>query len=550
MKIYLIFQKAKTKCLVRESEATHTRLDAEDVVVGREHVEVGRGTRISGGDGNLRVVDAGEVAGAGGLVLLGLEREGVSVDTGEGAAGVVLEGLDLVEILGTLLLEAVLAVEDELELGHRTLSLLGPGLTVRVTRGDDNGGTGRGGDGKRLITDGRKDIRGTGLKDDLVRVTGGLTEVPEAIGARTSEAPHELLDGVVVGETNLLGGGVRRSAGINSVNTSVLHLLDQVLVTLLGEAATLLGVEVDVVSPHLEDTLVEVGLHVRGEVEIDADLVVLERDEGKVETGVAVEEEHEGEEDGLTILGGGELTVSGLLGLVEVKLSVEAPPLLVLLVYTLTTDGELDGGDRALGDPASSRGARSGIGLKLDIHVTDEITVAGDSHGNATGVAGVTVESLLDVLHREVGVALVLGLVKSYLRVTSKVDILGTVSYELHKTTGHFESFCTICGENNSATFRDQIFLGLSKMSVRPEDLEEGEIVPEDEIDEIETISDEELMEVDEEEDEEDEELDVVTLMTSLLATEDGDTVCTALITIAQQLQTQNKILIKILSKL
>jgi hypothetical protein len=87
-------------------------------------------------------------------------------------------------------------------------------------------------------------------------------------------------------------------------------------------------------------------------------------------------------------------------------------------------------------------------------------------------------------------------------------------------------------------------------MSIRPEDLEEGEIVHEDEIDEIETISDEELMEVDEEEDEEDEELDVVTLMTSLLATEDGDTVCTALITIAQQLQTQNKILIKILSKL
>jgi hypothetical protein len=150
-------------------------------------------------------------------------------------------------------------------------------------------------------------------------------------------------------------------------------------------------------------------------------------------------------------------------------------------------------------------------------------------------------------------VALVFRLVKGHLRVTSEVDILGAVSYELHKTTGHFESFCTICRENNSATFHDQIFLGLSKMSIRPEDLEEGEIIPADEIDEIETITDdddEELMEVDEEEDEEDEELDVVTLMTSLLATEDGDTVCTALITIAQQLQTQNKILIKILSKL
>jgi hypothetical protein len=516
-------------------------------------VEVGRVARGRSGDSNLRVVDTGEVTRTSRLVFLGLEREGVRVDTGEGAAGVVLEGLDLVEILTTLLLEAVLTVEDELEGGHRTLSLLGPGNTGNVTRGGDNGGTGRGRDGKRLITDGGGDIRGTGLKGDRVRDTGSLTEVPEGIGGRTGEAPHELLDGVVVGEADLLGAG-----GINGVNTSVLHLLDQVFVTLLGEAATLLSVEVDVVSPHLEDTLVEVLLHVRGEVEIDADLVVLECDEGEVETGVAVEEEHEGEEDGLAILGGGELTVSGLLGLVEVKLGVEAPPLLVLLVYTLTTDGKLDGGDRTLGDPASSRGACSRLRLKLDIHVTDEITVAGDSHGNAAGVAGVTVESLLDVLHREVGVALVFRLVEGDLRVTGKVDILGAVSYELHKTTGHFESFCTICGENNSATFRDQIFLGLDKMSVRPEDLEEGEIVPEDEIDEFETITDddddddddEELMEVDEEEEEEDEELDVVTLMTSLLATEDGDTVCTALITIAQQLQTQNKILIKMLSKM
>jgi hypothetical protein len=75
-------------------------------------------------------------------------------------------------------------------------------------------------------------------------------------------------------------------------------------------------------------------------------------------------------------------------------------------------------------------------------------------------------------------------------------------------------------------------------MSVRPEDLEEGEIVPEDENEDLETITDE------------DDDVDLVSLMTSLLATEDGDTVCTALVTIAQQLQTQNKILIKILSKI
>ena len=48
----------------------------------------------------------------------------------------------------------------------------------------------------------------------------------------------------------------------------------------------------------------------------------------------------------------------------------------------------------------------------------------------------------------------------------------------------------------------------------------------------------------------EDDGVDVATLMTSLLATEDGDTVCTALVSITQQLQMQNKILIKILSEL
>ena len=82
-------------------------MDAEDVVVSREHVEGGRGT---GGhlDGNLRVIDAGEVASAGRLVLLGLEREGVGVHTGSGAAGVMVVRLDLVEVLTLLLLEAVL----------------------------------------------------------------------------------------------------------------------------------------------------------------------------------------------------------------------------------------------------------------------------------------------------------------------------------------------------------------------------------------------------------------------------------------------------------
>ena len=90
-------------------------------------------------------------------------------------------------------------------------------------------------------------------------------------------------------------------------------------------------------------------------------------------------------------------------------------------------------------------------------------------------------------------------------------------------------------------------------MSTQPEEdeieIEEGEIVTEDEDDEELTMTDDD----DEEDDEElfeDNEVDVPTLMTSLLATEDGDTICTALVNIGLQLQTQNKILIKMLSQM
>jgi len=75
-------------------------------------------------------------------------------------------------------------------------------------------------------------------------------------------------------------------------------------------------------------------------------------------------------------------------------------------------------------------------------------------------------------------------------------------------------------------------------MSTHPEELPEEE--------------DPILMSDDEEEDEEPMEagIDLGELMTSLMATEDGDTVCSALVNIATQLQTQNKILIKILNKM
>jgi len=215
-------------------------LDAEDVVVGGEHVH---GSRLTGThlDGNLRVIDAGEVASAGGLVLLGLEREGVRVHTGSGAAGVMVVRLDLVEVLTLLLLEAVLAVEDKLEGLELTGSLLG------VSRGGELGGV----HGGAEVGDGHIAVGVVHSGD--VRLEGNLSdkvlrgEVPQGrLRGGVGEAPHKLLDGVVVREADLLGLGL-----INGIGTSVLDLLDEVLMTLLRKSATLLGVKVDIVGPDL-----------------------------------------------------------------------------------------------------------------------------------------------------------------------------------------------------------------------------------------------------------------------------------------------------------
>ena len=82
-------------------------------------------------------------------------------------------------------------------------------------------------------------------------------------------------------------------------------------------------------------------------------------------------------------------------------------------------------------------------------------------------------------------------------------------------------------------------------MSVRPEEVEE--FVSDDDV-----INEEEEEDEDVFDEEEDEEIqgDIGFLMTGLLATPDGDTVCSALVNIVTQLEMQNKILIKMLAKL
>jgi len=205
-------------------------------------------------------------------------------------------------------------------------------------------------------------------------------------GGGVVEAPDKLLNWVVEGEA-LVGGGARS----HGVNTGVLDLLDEVFVTLLRESAALFGVEVDVVGPHLEHGGVTVVGELIGQIEVNAHFVVLKGNEWQVKTWVAVEEEDEWQVDSLTIDRSGHLSPVSLLGFIQVKLGVQTPPALVVLVNALTTNGQFSGRDRTLGDPVAIEGrgvvvvlgrGRSRVRFEFDVHVADQITVAGNSDGH------------------------------------------------------------------------------------------------------------------------------------------------------------------------
>jgi len=367
--------------LVGERETTHTRLDAEDVVVDREHVHGGGGNRRWESDRDLSIVNTTEITGPGWLMFFWLEREGVRVHTRVWVTTVVVVWLHLVEVLTLLGLESVLTVEDQLEISHWTNALfveVGSGR-IGVVEWD----TTRLADWHVAVGGGTR--AGIALKDNVSRRWFG-GEVPQGGGnvrrRWVIEAPHQFLDWVVVAEA-LVGGGARS----DGVGASVLHLLDEVLVTLLRESATLFGVQVHVVRVDLEHGGAQVGGEGAGQIEVDADFVVLERNQWQIKTWVAVEEEDQRQVHGVTGLGSGHLRPVSLLGFIQVKLGVQTPPALVVLVNALATDGQFSGRDRTLGDPASIITIR-GAGvrrsrLEFDVHVADQITIAGNGDGHA-----------------------------------------------------------------------------------------------------------------------------------------------------------------------
>lgn len=418
-------------------------MDAEDVVVGREQTESGfrdAGLRL---DSDLSIVYTTEITAAGWLVFFGLKRKRIRVHAWRWGAGVVHEWLHGVEVLTGLLLEAILAIEDQLEGIEGTVVFFGE---VGTLEGDEWGTNEGGGDEAVRLGGDAEDVRG----DIRVGVRG-------APGVGTIiQTPDKFLDWVVEGKTLL----DLRSVG-DGVGTGVLDLLDEVFVTLLRKSASFLRIEIHVICPDLESGAVGDAAEGGGQIEIQSDFVVLEGDQRQRQSGVAVEEKDEWQED-LTVLerGGGHLTVVSLLGLIQVKLGVQTPPLLVVLVDALATDGQFNILDGTFRDPRIV-GTGGSTGLHFDVHIGDQITVTGNGDGDAAIGTWGTVDGLFDVFHREVGVTLVHRLEESNFGVTREIDILGTVGDELHEATSHCESFCTIYQENNFAKKLNLIFPGV-----------------------------------------------------------------------------------------
>lgn len=303
--------------LVGVSETAHARHDAEDVVGDGVHEELSiRATDSGGGldtvEGEGHIVQTREVGGTGGLMRLGVEGERVQVHVLGGDASVVLVGLDQTEVGRVTLGETVVAVE------------------LKLAGGESIGGLGI-------------DVREREL---------GITEV-QCLVATATDNPHKLLHGVVEVKAEV--------GGLGDLGAGVLELLNEVLMRRLGETATLIGVEVDVVDEELgrvhfkrhetDRCGVDRGRSESGlgaELDVDLDLVVLEGNEGEGETGVAVEEELEGNVELAGLHGAGGVTATdhllkaGTLLLGEGELGPDLEPLTIVLVDTLTADLELN----------------------------------------------------------------------------------------------------------------------------------------------------------------------------------------------------------------
>jgi len=539
--------------LVGVREATHAAHDAEHVVVDGVHADLGRAARADRVDGHRELqrglVDTREVARARRLVLLRLEGEGVHADArGSRRAAVVLVRLHVREVTSLTLSEAVLAVELQLGDLNRALAratrarveddlreqvvgrvleqvhlVIARGVEVRVQparaverRTNRNTQTrdvralvaaretGRRhravGSDTRLAAEGTagEHVHDHTLRREVVGVVERLAAVDlgdvrggrlRAVNERVTLAhPDQLLHRVVEVQLDLV------RARRDRLGTRELQLLDEVLVRLLSEAATLLRVQVDVVDVERRGRerldrrrdraraaeLVVAAVGPLLELHVDADLVVLEGDQRDGQARVTAEPELERDVEragrgagtgGTRVrqLGTGTGHVQGIAlavlhqhevvrvadHLVEGldrahvlrQLRPDLHPVAILTVDTLAADLELNRLHDAVAhvvEPAEAGDERVVRTIELhrrenqlDVRAEHQVGVTVDDRRDTLVEVRLAVERHLNRLHGEVRVTLEQHLPEGDLGVARDVDILCTVRDELKKTATH-----------------------------------------------------------------------------------------------------------------
>ena len=526
-----MYKDPKSKRLVAVRKTTHAAHDAEHVVVERIHADLRRAAARNRVERNRELerglVDTREVARARRLVLFGAENERVNVDTRAWRAAVVLVGLDFVEVRTLTLREPILAVELELTNLNRVLALAANirikndlGEEVVDTRIEFNraGRIIRVGANKRrtahlALSKRRRNTRARAnssarivsarrlreerhdntLRREVVRVVEGLGATDRckpsrsrAVNERVAlDDPEKLLYRVVKVKLDF----VRRRR--NRLCARVLYLLDEVLVALLGEAAALLRIKVDVVNIDRRgrkrsggeniwrtgQRLVVVAVLPRLKVDVDADFVVLEGNKRDRNTRVAAEPElernverlrgrattrnardrrlrrrasriksntrttlHEDKIMRITDDGVKYLDVTGI----RRELRPDLHPVTILAVNALAADLKLNLLDEAVTDVAEppetfGRSVKINLGkYNLNVRLVHKIGVAINYSRYTLVKVGLAVKRNLNSLDGEVRVALVKNLPERDLGVTRDVDVLCTIRYKLHKTATHF----------------------------------------------------------------------------------------------------------------
>jgi hypothetical protein len=370
----------------------------------------------------------------------------------------------------------------------RCVDVRAGGLGNGVVRTEGHDGVGEGIDGvgvvERLCAEKAVEDRAPLEGRAVVNVLVGLDD------------PDELLNGVVKVELDLVG---RRADGLITGELKLLdEVLVGVLghtSALIGVEEDVVDVE-----GSCDEGLVVGGGDLGGgggvveaghgpqallngtDIKVNLDLVVLKSDEGEGQTGVTAEPELEGDiEGGLgeSIAGGANLArsvgiaravnvveggvgdegeLAGVADHLEVtalllgghgELVPDVHPVAVLAVNALATDLNLNLRDELLTgevkptgiDIASTGSVLEGLAnlgeSNLKVGAVRQITVTGDGAGHTATEVSLTVESLLDRLHSEVGVTLVANLPESNLGVTSQVNVLGAIGDKLHKSSTH-----------------------------------------------------------------------------------------------------------------